>query len=97
MWVISAEVGKVAEAPFPTSASGRLPPGPWPAPPPCLARLSPIPSSSSPWVLPGALLTAFWPPPHPWPAAAPASLYMYKLPINRTAAIMLILYIIWSH
>ena len=58
---------------------------------PCLARLSPIPSSSSPWVLPGALLTAFWPnpPPHPWPAAAPASLYMYKLPINRTAAIML--------
>ena len=55
----------------------------------CLARLSLIPSSSSPWVLPGALLTAFWPPPpHPWLAAALASLYMYKLPINRTAAIM---------
>ena len=32
--------------------------------------------------------TAFWPP--PGPAEPPASLYMYKLPINRTAAIMLI-------
>ena len=82
MCVISTEVG--------TSAEGfRVTRGPWPAPA-CLARLSPIPSSSSPWVLPGALLTAFWlHPPRPWPAAAPASLYMYKLPINRTAAIML--------
>ena len=79
---VLAEVG--------TSAEGfRVTPGPSGFPP-CLARLSPIPSSSSPWVLPGALLTAFWPPPpHPWPTAAPASLYMYKLPINRTAAIML--------
>ena len=82
MWVTSAEVGKVAEGPFPTSGPGRLPRLPRPALSNSLQQLS-LGAARRP---PDRLLAA---PPHPWPAAAPASLYMYKLPINRTAAIML--------
>ena len=44
--------------------------------PACLALLSPIPSSSSPWVLPGALLTAFWPHPPPSMADGGAGLFL---------------------
>ena len=74
MWVTSAEVGKVAEGPFPTSGPGRLPRLPRPALSNSLQQLS--------------LGAARRPPdrrhsPHPWPAAEPASLYMYKLPIYR--------------
>ena len=82
MWVISAEVGKVAEG-------FRVTPGPWPAPPlprPALSNSLQQLSLGAARRPPDRLLAA---PPHPWPAAAPASLYMYKLPINRTAAIML--------
>ena len=69
VWVSSAEVGRVAEGPFPTSRALAGSPA-------CLARLSPIPSSSSPWVLPGALLTAFWPTP-PSLAGGGAGLALY--------------------
>ena len=80
-----AEVGKVADGPFPTS-------GPWPAPRlprPALSNSLQQLSLGAARRPPDRLLAA---PPHPWPAAAPASLYMYKLPINRTAAIMLRVY-----
>ena len=40
MWVTSAEVGKVAEGPFPTSGPGRLPRLPRPALPNSLQQLS---------------------------------------------------------
>ena len=68
-------------------------PGPWPAPPlprPALSNSLQQLSLGAARRPPDRLLAA---PPHPWPAAAPASLYMYKLPINRTAAIMLLIFI----
>ena len=64
-------------------------PGPWPAPPlprPALSNSLQQLSLGAARRPPDRLLAAH---PHLWPAAAPASLYMYKLPINRTAAIML--------
>ena len=69
-------------------------PGPWPAPPlprPALSNSLQQLSLGAARRPPDRLLAA---PPHPWPAAAPASLYMYKLPINRTAAIMVLIIII---
>ena len=74
--------GPVPKALSPLPGPGRLPRLPRPALSNSLQQLS-LGAARRP---PDRLLAA---PPHPWPAAAPASLYMYKLPINRTAAIML--------
>ena len=73
--------GPVPTALSPLPGPGRLPRLPGPALSNSLQQLS-LGAARGP---PDCLLAA---PPHPWPAAAPASLYMYKLPINRTAAIM---------
>ena len=75
--------GELPKALSPLPGPGRLPRLPRPALSNSLQQLS-LGAARRP---PDRLLAA---PPHPWPAAAPASLYMYKLPINRTAAIMLV-------